>query len=72
MAHIHFENKTAQNKQDVIKIVAVEGATLIESNYMSEFDEMWVVTLDKDKAFFRVKERNPNLSDHEIWNRLER
>ena len=47
-------------------MVAVEGATLIESNYMEMFDEMWVVTLDKKTAFQRVKKRNPNLTEKEI------
>ena len=54
------------NKGKGVKVVAVEGATLIESNYMEMFDEMWVVTLDKKTAFQRVKKRNPNLTEKEI------
>ena len=52
--------------------MAVEGAILIESNSYKFFDELWVLKLDKQTAFERVKKRNPNLSETEINNRLER
>ena len=53
-------------------MIAVEGAILIESKYMNFFDEMWVVTLDREVALQRIQQRNPNLSVPEIKHRLER
>ena len=44
-------------------IIAVEGATIVESSTYKFFDELWVLTLDKESAFKRVKQRNPELSD---------
>ena len=54
------------------KMIAVEGAVLIESNNMGFFDELWVVTLDREVALERIQKRNPNLSDTEIRDRLNR
>jgi len=51
-------------------LIAVEGAVLIESKAASFFDELWVVTLDREVAFQRIQQRNPNLSDTEIQARL--
>ena len=53
-------------------VIAVEGATLIEANAATYFDDLWVVTLPKEQAFQRVRNRNPNLSDSDIRNRMER
>ena len=53
-------------------IIAVEGATLIEANAATYFDDIWVVTLPKEVAFQRVRDRNPTLSEIEIRNRIER
>ena len=44
-------------------LIAIEGATIIESGTAKFFDELWVLTLDKESAFRRVQVRNPNLSD---------
>lgn len=54
------------------KIVAVEGAVLIESGTYKLFDEMWAVTLSKEHAYERIKIRNPNLTEEDIRNRLAR
>ena len=53
-------------------VIAVEGATLIEANAATYFDDLWVVTLPKEQAIKRVRDRNPNLSDSDIRNRIER
>ena len=34
------------------RVIAVEGANFIEAKYMKVFDEMWVITLSKEVAFF--------------------
>lgn len=54
-----------------VDLIAIEGATIIESGTAKFFDEVWVLTLDKESAFKRVKVRNPDLSDSEIKKRLE-
>ena len=43
-----FEEIETQNQHD---IVAVEGAILTEANMESFFDDLWVLTLDKETAF---------------------
>ena len=43
--------------------MAVEGAILVEGKAWKYFDELWVVTLPKDVAFARVRDRNPNLTE---------
>ena len=53
-------------------LIAVEGAILIEAQTYTFFDELWVVTLPKDQAFKRIKDRNPDLQDDEIRARLDR
>ena len=52
------------------ELIAVEGAVLIESDAAHFFDELWVVTIDREVAFQRIQKRNPNLSDEEIRARL--
>ena len=52
--------------------MAVEGAILIEAKTYRFFDELWVVTLPKEVALERVKERNPELPERDIENRLQR
>ena len=54
------------------KVCAIEGAILVEGKGYKLLDELWVVTLDKDTAFKRVKERNPELSEADIRNRIDR
>ena len=53
-------------------VCAVEGATLIESKTYLLFDEIWVVTLDKETAFERVVIRNPDLDENDIKQRIAR
>ena len=53
-------------------LIAVEGAILIEAKTYGFFDEMWVVTLPKETAMERVKVRNPDLSDEQIQDRIDR
>ena len=36
------------------------------------FDEIWVTKLDKEDAVKRVKLRNPELSESNVRNRIER
>ena len=62
--------KKAQDQK--FKIIAVEGAVLIEAGRQDMFDQMWVVTLNKDVAFERVKVRNPEMTEEDIKNRLSR
>ena len=52
--------------------MAIEGAILIEARTYQFFDELWVVTLPKEVAFQRVRERNPNLPEEDVRNRLDR
>ena len=59
-------------KKGTYDLMAIEGAILIEAKTYKFFDELWVVTLPKEEALKRVKERNPNLPEEDIKNRLER
>ena len=53
-------------------MVAVEGAILIEAGSAPFFDEMWTVTLPKQKAIDRILVRNPELTLKEVNDRLDR
>ena len=39
-------------------VVVVEAAVLIEANWVDLFDEVWVVTSDKETVIERLKDRN--------------
>lgn len=53
-------------------MIAVEGAIIIEANTYKLFDEIWVVTLSKEEARKRVRERNPELTETQISSLLNR
>ena len=53
-------------------IIAVEGAVLVEQNTYKMFDELWVTTLDKQDAVKRVMQRNPNLTEENVRDRINR
>ena len=53
-------------------LIAVEGAILIEAKTYPFFDEMWVVTLPKEVAMERIRERNPELTESQASDRLNR
>lgn len=50
----------------------MEGAIIIEANTYKLFDELWVVTLSKEEARKRVRERNPELTETQISSLLNR
>ena len=56
----HFAWIERQGKYDLI---AVEGAILIEAKTTKFFDELWVVTLPKEKAVKRIIERDAHLNE---------
>ncbi|MFL2759845.1 MAG: dephospho-CoA kinase [Dehalococcoidia bacterium] len=51
-------------------VVVVEAAVLIEANWQDLFDEVWVVTADKETVIERLKARN-SLSREDAIARIE-
>ena len=68
----YFSELDYQKSPQKIQILAVEGATLIESQSYKFFDEVWVLTVDRPTAISRIQKRDPHLSLDEITARLDR
>jgi len=70
--YLQFEFETLEQMSKELKpdIVFIEGAVIIEAGWMSQFNEIWLTTLEKSKALDRVLTRDKKLKREQAERRI--